>query len=504
MEKRKKRSYNPIFMLIILTLVIMIASLIFDFLGIEGQKAAVVNGTLETTLTTVKNIFSVNGLQYLFTHITSNFAVLEPLALLIISLMGISIGVTSGLFKVIFRPLRKCNLTVITFITLFISILSSFFGESAYVVLIPLIAIMYQYSGRNPMVGAMTAFLGITVGYGTNVIFTNDDYVLGSLTQIAATAEVDKNYVFHLISNEFIMIASTILLTVIGTTIINRFLANKYPRKYKVDEEMVVSKKGIIATAITFFILIGIVIYMIIPGLKLPGTGALLDFEGKVYINQLLGANSPFRNGIVLIITMIISVCSFVYGRVSGTMKDNHEYGIGLSKSFKDLGYLFVLLFFVSMLTSVLEYTNLGVVIATKLIDFTSTIPMGGIPLIIVTFLIIILISILIPGTHAKWTLASPIMVPLFMRANMTPDFTQFLFKAADGIGKCFSPIFIYFIILIGFTQKYNQDEEEITIFGAMKTMMPAIILFTIVWVLIIVGWYVIGLPLGIGTYPTL
>lgn len=504
MKKHKKRSYSPIFMLIILTLIIMLVSFAFDLFGIEGQKAAIVNGTLETSLTTVKNIFSVTGLQYIFTHITSNSVVLEPLVLLIISLMGISVGMTSGLFKVIFRPLKKCNLTVITFVTLFISIISSFFGESAYVILIPFVAVMYQYSGRNPMVGAMTAFLGITVGYGTNLIFTNDDFILGELTQVAAVAEVDKNYVYHLMSNEIVMITSTILLTVIGTTIITRFLANKYPKKYKVDDEVVVSKKGLIATTITFLILIGAIIYMIIPGLKLPGTGALLDFEGEVYINQLLGANSPFRNGIVLIITVIISICSFVYARVSGTMKDNHEYGIGLSKNFKDLGYLFVLLFFVSMLTTVLEYTNLGVVIATKLIDFTSTIPMSGIPLIISTFFIIIVMSILIPSTHAKWTLASPLIVPLFMRANMTPDFTQFLFKAADGIGKCFSPIFIYFIILIGFLQKYNQNDEEVTVFGAMKVMMPAIVLFTIVWLLIIIGWYVVGLPLGIGTYPTL
>lgn len=504
MKKRKKRSYSPIFMLIILTLVIMVASLIFDFLGIEGQKATIVNGTLETTLTTVKNIFSVAGLQYLFTHITSNSAVLEPLVLLIISLMGISVGMTSGLFKIIFRPLRKCNLSVITFITLLISIMSSFFGESAYVILIPFVAVMYQYSGRNPMVGAMTAFLGITVGYGTNVMFTNDDFILGKLTEVAATAEVDKNYAFHLMANQFIMIASTILLTVIGTTIISRFLANQYPKKYKVDEEIVISKKGMIATVITFIILIGIVIYMIVPGLKLPGTGALLDFEGEVYVNQLLGKNSPFRNGIVLILTMIVSICSFVYGRVSGTMKDNHEYGIGLSKNFKDFGYLFVLLFFVSLLTTVLDYTNLGVVIATKLIDFTSTIPMSGIPLIVVAFFIMILMSILIPDANAKWSIASPIIIPLFMRANMTPDFTQFLFKAADGIGKCFSPIFIYFIILIGFLQKYNQGEEEITVFGAMKSMLPTIILFTIVWLLIMTGWYVVGLPLGIDTYPTL
>lgn len=418
--------------------------------------------------------------------------------------MGISIGVTSGLFKVIFRPLRKLNLTIITFVTLLVGILGSFFGESAYVLLIPMSAVMYRYIGRNPMVGAMTAFLGITAGYGTNIIFTNDDYILGNLTELAATVEVDKTYEFDLMSNIYIMIASTVIFSFIGTVIINRFLVNKLPKKYKIEEEVTVSKKGIVVSAGAFLVMLGIIIYMILPGMKLPASGALLDFGSKVYINQLLGVDSPFRSGIILIITMMIVVCSFIYGKVSGTMCDNHEYGTGLSQSFKDLGYLFVLLFFVSMLISILEYTNIGIVLATRLIEFASTIPMSGIPLIVLTFFIVVVMSILIPGTETKWALASPLIVPLFMRANMTPDFTQFLFKVADGMGKCFSPIFVYFIVLIGFLQKYNHSSNEVTIFGTMKLMMPAIILFTVLWLLILIGWYVVGLPLGIGNYPTL
>lgn len=503
-KKREKKSYNPIFMITILTLIIMIASVFFSLFGIDGQRAAISNGTLETSLVVVNNIFSIDGLQYIFNNITSNFAILEPLALLIVSLMGVSIGTTSGLFEAMFRPLRKLNLNIITFMTLLIGVLGSFIGGSAYVILIPLIAVMYQYIGRNPMTGAITVFLGITIGYGTNVIFTYDDYLLGTLTELAAKADIDQTYQFRLLSTEFIMLASTILITFLGTVILNRFLTDKLPKKFKVNEDVVVSKKGILASLVTFIVLVLIVIYMIIPGLKFPASGALLDFNSNVYIEQLLGPNSPFRNGIVLIVSGIIMTCSFVYGRISGTMKDNHEYGVGLANSFKDLGYLFVLLFFISVLTSILEYTNLGIVIASRLVDFTSTLPISGLPLIVITFGIVILMGILIPNTYTKWELASPIMVPLFMRANMAPEFTQFLFRAADGIGKCISPVFVYFIILVGFLQKYNRTDKDVTIFGTLRLMMPSIILFLILWLLILIGWYVVGLPLGSGSYPTL
>ena len=504
MKKKERKSYNPIFMILILTFIIMIASLVFEILGIDGQKTVIATGTLETSLVAVKNIFSIEGLQYIFNNIMQNFTVLEPLALLIVSLIGVSIGITSGLFNAIFKPLRKLNLNIITFITLLIGILSSFFGGNAYVILIPLVATMYHYIGRNPMTGAMTAFLGITVGYGVNVIFTYDDYFLGTLTELAAQVDIDKTYQYKLLSTEFIMLASTALLTILGTIIINKFLAEKLPKKIKIEDNTEISKKGVIASLVTGLALTLIVIYMIIPGLKLPASGSLLDFNSDIYIEQLLGPESPFYNGIVLIVSGIIVICSFVYGKISGTMKDNHEYGVGLSESFKDLGYLFVLLFFISVMTSILEYTNLGVVIASRLVDSISTLPISGLPLIIIAFGLIVVMGILIPDTHTKWELASPIMIPLFMRANMTPEFTQFLYRAADGIGKCISPLFVYFIVLIGFLQKYNHSNKDITIFGTLKLMVPSIILFAVLWLLILIGWYVVGLPLGSGSYPTL
>lgn len=503
-KEREKKSYNPIFMITILTVLVMILSLLFAILGIDGNKASIVSGTLETSLVVVNNIFSVEGLQYIFNNLVKNFAVLEPLALLVVSLMGVSIGVTSGLFEAAFKPLRKLNLNFVIFLTLLLGVLCSFFGGSAYIILIPLVAVMYQYIGRNAMLGAMTAFLGITVGYGVNVVFTYDDHLLGTLTELAATADIDKAYEFKEMATEIIMLVSTGLISIIGTIIVNKFLAGKFPKKYKVNEELIVSKKGLFVSSILFLTLTALIIYMILPGLKLPGTGALLDFNSKIYIEQLLGPNAPFQNGIVLIISGIVMACSFVYGKISGTMKDNHEYGVGMSNSFKDLGYLFVLLFFISVLTSVLEYTNLGTVIACRLIDFISTFQISGIPLILFSFAIIIIMGILIPNTYTKWEIASPILVPLFMRANMTPEFTQFLFRAADGIGKCLTPVFVYFIILVGFLQKYNRNDEDITIFGTLKLMLPAIILFIVLWLLIIIGWYVVGLPLGSGVYPTL
>jgi aminobenzoyl-glutamate transport protein len=76
---------------------------------------------------------------------------------------------------------------------------------------------------------------------------------------------------------------------------------------------------------------------------------------------------------------------------------------------------------------------------------------------------------------------------------------------AADGISKSITPLFGYFILMIALLQKYNQNKNnKITIFGMLRIMLPAIVLFIIIWLLILSGWYVVGIPLGVNTLPTL
>ena len=125
--------------------------------------------------------------------------------------------------------------------------------------------------------------------------------------------------------------------------------------------------------------------------------------------------------------------------------------------------------------------------------------------MIILMFVVIIVISFLIPDATTKWQIASPLLVPLFMKANMTPDFTQFIFKAADSVGKGLTPFFIFFIVMLAFLEKYNNKEvHKITVFGTLKLLIPTVLLLAVTWLLILIGWFIIGIPIGPHTYPTM
>lgn len=504
MKKNKKRNIllGPVITIMILIGIIILASAVCSLLGLEGQKSEIVNGTIETHLTTVNNVLTVEGVKYILTSAITNLQLFEPLLLIIASLIAVGIGEASGLFKAVFTPLKKLKPSVITFIVLLVGIISNFVGEYSYALLLPLVGVMYRYLDRKPLVGILTIFLGITVGYGTGLFANYDDVVLGSLTQISASLDVDKDYIFNPSYASYIMLASTFIVAFVGTLIIEKGLYKKVPKSNIEEDELVISKKALYYSNFALIGMLLVIIYMLIPGLY--GSGKLLG-SGNTYIEQLFGETAPLREGIVIISIGIMMVCGFIYGKISKNIKNTNEYSVGLSKNFEDLGYVFVLMFFTAQMVSILEWTNLGEVIAVKLVDLVGILPFSGLPLIIAMFIAVVLMSILVPSLSTKWLLAYPTFVPLFMRSNITPDFTQFIFKVADGIGKAVTPMFVYFIVMLAFLEKYNTKENnKITVFGTLKMLLPCVLLFAGLWLLIIIGWYVIGLPIGPGTYPTL
>lgn len=497
-KKTKKVFQGALSTILILYVFVMVLSLILSLIGFESYETYISNGILESSLVTVRNVFSVDGFKYLFTNSVINFKLFEPIVLLVISLIGISIADVSGLFDCLFAPLKKIKSSFLTFIVVLISISITFFGSYSYVMLFPLVGILYKKVGKNPILGLLTVFLGITLGYGTGIMFNYDSYILGVLTQNAARVDVDADYVFSMVSTEYIMVVSTFVISFILTKIIDKRLAPEF-KKVSSDANFV---KPSYPTLCLFIILICILIYMIVPGL--PGSGLLLDNGAERYIDKLFGSSSPFANGFICIFSGIVGICGLFYGYLNG-IRTSSVYGKGISKTFDGLGYLFVLMFFIAQLEGLIDWTNIGVVIGAKLIDFISNLQLSGVFLIIVFFVIIVFMSFFLPSVISKWIISAPVVVPLFMRSNITPDFTQFIFQIADSVGKGLTPVFVYFIMLIGFMQKYSgEDCEAVTIIGTLKKTLPIVVIIGLLWILIIALWYISGMPIGINGFSTL
>ena len=499
MKKKKKKIFQgALSTIILLCFIVMLLSFVLSLFGLEGYETYISNGRLESSLVTVNNIISVNGFKYLFNNATVNFKLFEPLVLLIISLIGVSVCDTSGMLDPIFLPFKKVKSSFLTFVVVLLGVCVTFFGNYSYVMLIPLVSLLYKKIGKSPILGILTVFLGITLGYGTGIMFNYDTYVLGALTQASARVEVDLDYTFSLVSTELIMVVSTFIVSIVLTHLIEKRIVPNFKKSQGISSE----NRFSYPTFVLFIVLLLVLVYMIIPGL--PGSGILLDKSATRYIDKLFGVNSPFSNGFICIFSFVLCICGLFYGYLHG-VKLGDTYTKGISKTFDGLGYLFVLMFFIAQLEGIIEWTNIGTVIGSRMIDFMSNLQLSGAFLIIIFFIIIVLMSIFIPSTSGKWILASPVVVPLFMRSNITPDFTQFIFQVADSVGKGITPVYGYFIIMIGFMEKYvNEDERSITIIGTMKMILPIVLIVGLLWIAIVVLWYISGMPIGIGGFSTL
>ena len=276
------------------------------------------------------------------------------------------------------------------------------------------------------------------------------------------------------------------------------------------DEEESIKKeitkkeiKGVIISLITILLASLILLYSLLPGL--PFSGLLLDLKVDGYINQLFGPTSFFNQGAVFIFSALLILAGLVYGIRVKTIKNNRDLVNGMSYYLNSFSSIIVLIFFASQLCAIFKETNLGVFITVSLTELLENLNLTGLFLIIVAFLIIAISTIFVPAASTKWAIMAPVLVPQFMRSSFSPEFSQAVFRAADSTTKGISPFFTYFAILIGFLQIYNKKKNDtITLTDAIALMIPYTIAFTITWLLIIIGFYIIGLPIGIGVKPML
>ena len=287
MFKKNTKGIGPVVVILILTVIVIALSSVCSILEFQGEKTEIINGTLTTSLVSVQNIFTPSGFKYILTSVVTNFKLFNPLFLLIISLIGIGIGERSGLFKALFTPLKKLKSPVITFIVFFLGVISSVIGEYSFVILIPLAGILYKYTNRNSMVGVITAFLGICIGYGTGILVNANDYDLSVLTLDAVKASFKLSNKYNMWSNLYIMLFSTLLISLVGTVVIEKYVAVNFKRTFYDDDELIVDRRANTITLITFLVLLLVVILGIIP---IKPLGFLLDNSGVNYVSKLFSS----------------------------------------------------------------------------------------------------------------------------------------------------------------------------------------------------------------------
>lgn len=438
---------------------------------------------------TVNNLISADGFRWIYTNIIRNFIMFPPLGFVLVVMIGIGVAEGSGLFNVMIRALvlgapRK----LITAAVVTAGILSHLASEAGYVLLIPLGAMIFHAMGRHPMAGLAAAFCGVSGGFGANFLIGAVDPILAGLSTTAAQI-LDPEMVINPVVNYYFMFVSGFLIIIAGTWVTNAIVEPRLgtyhgnAEKIAVDKLNSIEKKGLKWAGLGILVVVALLAWSVIPEnglLRNPVTGEWL--------------HSPFFDGIIIGILVFFFVPGIIYGYIVGTIKGDKDVVKHVTKSMAGMASYIVLVFFAAQFVYFFSYSNLGLVVAINGAQTLSSIGLTGIPLIVAFVLLSAFINLFMGSASAKWAIMAPVFIPMLMILGYHPSLTQAAFRIGDSVTNLITPMMSYFALIVTFAQKYD---ERYGIGTIISSMLPYTIFLTILWTLLLVGWMMLGLPLG-------
>jgi len=466
-------------------LIILVLSAVFSVIG----SSAVHPGTGEVF--EAVNLLSRDGVHMILTRMVSNFTNFAPLGIVIVAMLGIGLAENSGLIAALIRSLVIYSPErYLTFIIVLAGILSNLASSVGYVLLVPLAGIIFVAVGRHPIAGMAAAFAGVSGGYSANLVLGTIDPLLAGLSQEAARL-VDSTYHVNPTANYYFMVASTFVIAILGTWITEKIViprlgtySNDNIEKEEISRLTPIEKKGIKRSSLFF---LGFLVLLLI-GL-IPENGILRGTDGSFL-------KSPVLKGVVAILFIVAGLMGIVYGVVTGKYKNDSDVMKGMSESMKTLASYIVLVFFAAQFVEYFNWSNLGIILAINGAGFIQSLNLGLIPLVIMFVIFAGMINLVMGSASAKWALLAPIFIPMFMFLGYTPELTQVAYRIGDSVTNIISPMMSFFALIIAYFQKYDEKTGIGTI---VATMLPYSIIFFIGWIILLIAWLLIGIPLGPG-----
>ena len=203
----------------------------------------------------------------------------------------------------------------------------------------------------------------------------------------------------------------------------------------------------------------------------------------------------------VFIITILFVIWGLIYGIITKNIKNNRDFVDSLGYSLNGIGKTLVYVFAGSALISIFKYSNIGNVIVSGFTNLIVNSNFSGLALVILLFISTMVCTLFVPSTITKWSIMSTSVVPTFLNAGMTAEFTQLVFRIGECATLCITPFFAYFIIYLAYLEREMQDKNKFGIKDALSYMLPYCLVTSLVLLGLIIIWYLIGIPLGINGY---
>jgi aminobenzoyl-glutamate transport protein len=425
-----------------------------------------------------------------------NFVQFPPLGIVLVGMLGIGVAEKTGAIGTLLKAFMLITpQRLLTPSMVFIGVMSSMALDAGYVVLPPVAAALYKAVGRSPLVGLAAVFAGVSAGFSANLLPTGLDPLLAGFTQAGAQI-LDPTYRVAATCNWWFMIASTILLTLVGWVVTASFVEPRYERKPPEEggpsplagddaaarHLTAIERKGLAVAGIAFLLALGAILAMIlIPGAPLHGQDEHFD---------------RWVEAIVPILFVTFLVPGVAYGISVGTIRSDKETARLMGQTMADMGPYIVLAFFAGQFVAYFAYSHLGEMLAIVGGQMLASADLPTWALLVAFIVVVMFANLFVGSASGKYAFLAPVFVPMFMAegVNISPELTQAAYRIGDSASNVIAPLNPYLIIILVFMQRYVPRAGIGTL---VSLMLPYAILFFLVWSVVLVVWVQLGFELG-------
>ncbi|WP_068503192.1 AbgT family transporter [Paenibacillus kribbensis] len=444
----------------------------------------------------VKNLLSAEGIQWLLPNIVKNFSGFTPLGSILALMLGIGLADKVGLLEAV---IRKIALVVrpgyASYLVIFIAFFSHVSSDAALVIMPPLGALIFLAVGRHPVAGLLAAIAGVGSGFTANLLIVSTDVLLSGISTEVAKS-VNAAISVSVLDNWYFMMTSVFVLTLLAGLITDKFLEPRLgtyqggESPFKLEKLSSRENKGLRAAGIAALVYIAVIAVMVVPAngiLRNPETGGIMG--------------SPFLSGIVPVILLFFFAVAITYGIATKVIREQNDIPKLLVHPIKDMAGFIIMVFPLSQFVAMFNWSNMGRFIALYITDMLEKINLTGVPVFVGLIFLSAFLCMFIASGSAIWSLLAPVFIPMFMVLGYHPAFAQLIFRVADSSVIPLAPVSPFIPLFVGFLQQYKKDAKLGTYYSLI---LPYPIFFFIVWTLLVVVWYLLGLPIGPGIYPKL
>jgi aminobenzoyl-glutamate transport protein len=463
-----------------------------------GEVLEIPEFTVQEQTIPIRSLLTSEGIRHIFTSFQPNFTGFTVLGVIFLAMLGAGVAEQAGMMNALIRKMVAATPAgLLTFVMILVGVISSIASDAGYLILIPLAAAAFASVGRHPLAGIAAAFAGVSAVFTVNFIPTPTDAMLTEITNSAIA--LTGGQPITLGANLYWNIASSLVMAIVATFVTSRIVeprlgaydstqgdADAAGTGPEISAEQ--EQKGLRWALYAFLALLGLVVILtVIPNAPLRRP------DGQVT------GNAPIMDSLLFLITLFFLVTGIAFGKAVGTIHSSADVIKYASKTFGTLGGMVLMFLAISQFIAFFNYSNLPTVIAVNLAGLLQQANIGALPLLLLMTVAITFLNILIPGGVPKWAIFAPIFVPLFIRLGVAPQSVLAAYRIGDSPTNVITPLMVYLAVVLQFAQRYQKDAGIGTI---IALMLPYTIAIAIAWLILLVIFFTLNIPLGPGYLP--